>query len=115
MSIESLVEEIAERKAREVATAAVERISRHQSDVDDETRKQIAQQQLVANKTWLSREELKTYLNISDRSILEYVQRQQGKNPLPERYIGSLPRYKRSEIDSWVERESGRRRLETVS
>jgi excisionase family DNA binding protein len=79
--------------------------------LDDETRRAVQEQTLLAHKTYLSRKEAAKYLGVSERAVAEWAARPAGQNPLPERRAGGKPRYKRGEVDAWVEREAQRQRL----
>jgi excisionase family DNA binding protein len=79
--------------------------------LDEETRRDVQEQVRIANKTYLTRKEAAKYLAVSERSISEWVARTAGENPLPERRAGGEPRYKREDVDAWVEREARRQRL----
>jgi excisionase family DNA binding protein len=78
---------------------------------DEETRRAVQEQTLLAHKTYLSRKEAAKYLGVSERSISEWVARPAGQNPFPEQRAGGEPRYKRTDIDEWAEREARRQRL----
>ncbi len=79
--------------------------------LDDETRAAIREQQLLAHKSYLTRKEAARYVGVSERSISEWVARPAGQNPFPECRAGGEPRYKREEVDAWLEREAQRQRL----
>ena len=79
--------------------------------LDDETRRAVQEHALLAHKTYLTRKEAAKYLGVSERSIAEWVARPVGQNPFPECRAGGEPRYKRTEIDAWAEREARRQRL----
>ena len=79
--------------------------------LDDETRRAVQEQMLLAHKTYLTRKEAAKYLAVSERSISEWVARPVGQNPFPEQRAGGEPRYKRADIDEWAEREAQRQRL----
>lgn len=79
--------------------------------LDDETRRAVLEQMLLAHKTYLSRKEAAKYLSVSERAVAEWAARPAGDNPFPERRAGGEPRYKRDEVDAWVEREARRQRL----
>jgi excisionase family DNA binding protein len=50
----------------------------------------------------LSERQLATYLNLSLRTIQRW--RAEGKGP-PVLYAGRYPRYRKSEVDAWLQRE----------
>lgn len=79
--------------------------------LDDETRQAIKEQMLLAHKSYLTRREAAKYLGVSERAVAEWAARPADQNPFPERRAGGEPRYKRDEIDAWVEREARRQRL----
>lgn len=79
--------------------------------LDEKTRAAIREQTLLAHKSYLSRREVARYVGVSERSISEWVARPTGQNPFPERRAGGEPRYKREEVDAWLEREAQRQRL----
>lgn len=79
--------------------------------IDEGTRQAIAEQLLLAHKSYLTRKEAARYLNVSERSIAEWAARPAGENPFPESNAGGEPRTKREKIDEWTQRESQRRRL----
>jgi hypothetical protein len=80
-------------------------------ELDEETRQTIAEQALIAHKTWLTRKEAAKYLGVSERSIAEWAARAPSDNPFPESNAGSEPRTKRERIDEWADRERQRQRL----
>ena len=82
--------------------------------VDEETRRQIAEQLLLSHKTYLTRAEAAKYLQVSEKSVGDWSKRPAGENPFPERNAGGEPRYKRTDIDEWAERERRRRTLKAV-
>ena len=79
--------------------------------VDEETRRQIAEQLLLSNKNYLTRAEAASYLGVSERSIKEWSARPADQNPFPEVRAGADPRYRRTAVDEWAEREGQRQRL----
>ena len=79
--------------------------------VDEQTRRAVQEQILLSHKTYLTRREAAQYLNVSERSIAEWSARPANQNPFPESHAGGEPRYKRTSIDEWAEREGQRRRL----
>ncbi|HEX8117521.1 MAG TPA: helix-turn-helix domain-containing protein [Pyrinomonadaceae bacterium] len=79
--------------------------------LDEETRRDVQEQVRIANKTYLTRAEAAKYLGVSEKSIGEWSKRPQNENPFPERNAGGEPRYKRTDIDEWAERERRRRTL----
>ena len=82
--------------------------------VDETTQQAIREQDLLAHKTYLTRKEAALYLNISERSIAEWSARPASQNPFPESHAGGEPRYRRTFIDEWAEREGQRRRLKVA-
>lgn len=83
--------------------------------LDDETKKQIAQYEIIAHKTYLTKKEIALYIGCSDRSVEEWAARAQKDNPLPVGYAGSDMRAKRENLDKWIEREAQRKRLKLAS
>lgn len=83
--------------------------------LDEEACEAVREQILIANKTWLTRKEAALYLQVSDRSIAEWSTRPIKENPFPKGRAGGEPRYRRSLIDEWVEREQQRQRLKLAS
>lgn len=79
--------------------------------VDEETRRQVAEQLLLSNKSYLTRAEAAAYLGVSERSIKEWSTRPIEQNPFPEVRAGADPRYRRVAVDEWAEREAQRQRL----
>lgn len=79
--------------------------------VDEETRRKVAEQLLLSNKSYLTRAEAAAYLGVSERSIKEWSARAADHNPFPEVRAGADPRYRRAAVDEWVEREGQRQRL----
>jgi hypothetical protein len=79
--------------------------------VGEQTRLAIQEQIMLSHKTYLTRREAAQYLNVSERSIAEWSARPANQNPFPESHAGGEPRYKRTSIDEWAEREGQRRRL----
>lgn len=79
--------------------------------VDEETRRQVAEQLLLSNKSYLTRAEAAAYLGVSERSIKEWSARAVDANPFPEVRAGADPRYRRVAVDEWAEREGQRQRL----
>jgi len=90
-------------------------LPRPTSSLDDETRKQIAQYELLAHKTYLNKKEIALYLSCSERSVEEWAARGVNDNPLPVGYAGSDMRGKRESLDKWTEREAQRKRLKLAS
>lgn len=82
--------------------------------VDEETRRQVAEQLLLSNKTYLTRKEAAAYLGVSKRVIKEWAARAVDQNPFPEVRAGADPRYRRAAVDEWVEREGQRQRLKAT-
>ena len=82
--------------------------------VDEQTRQVIAEQVLISHKTYLTRAEAAKYLQVSRKSIGDWSKRPSGENPFPERNAGGEPRYKRTDIDEWAERERRRLTLKPV-
>jgi hypothetical protein len=113
--MDGLLEQLDERIRRVVSEAQASRDERAlpaTGDVlDDETRRTIQEQALLAHKSYLSRKEVSKYLGVSERSIAEWSVRPVDQNPFPERNAGGEPRYKRTDIDGWAERERRRRTL----
>ena len=108
MSIEQIIEEIANRVYDE---REAERPRTSQAMLlDAEAHRAIKQLSLIAHKPYLTRREAAIYLDISERSIGEWVKRQDDQNPFPESSAGGEPRYRREKIDEWAERENKRRR-----
>jgi excisionase family DNA binding protein len=83
--------------------------------VDEKTRQAIAEQALIASKSYLTRAEAAKYLDVSERSIKEWAARPVDQNPFPEVRAGADPRYKRTSVDEWAEREAQRQRLKLAS
>ena len=81
------------------------------AELDEEARQAIAEQALIAHKTWLTRKEAAKYLGVSERSIAEWAARPVNENPFPESSAGSEPRAKRERIDEWADHEKQRQRL----
>ena len=79
--------------------------------LDDETRQAIREQAVIAHKSYLTRKEAAKYLGVSERAVADWAARPAGQNPFPERRAGGEPRYKRDEVDAWVERKARRQRL----
>jgi hypothetical protein len=79
--------------------------------IDEETRRAIQEQVLLAHKTYLTRKEAARYLNVSERSIAEWAARPVDQNPFPERQAGGEPRARRADIDEWAAKEKQRQRL----
>jgi hypothetical protein len=79
--------------------------------LDEETRRDVQEQVRIASRTYLTRGEAAKYLGVSEKSIGEWSKRPQNENPFPERNAGGEPRYKRTDIDEWAERERRRRTL----
>lgn len=79
--------------------------------LDDETRRDVQEQVRIANKTYLTRAEAAKYLGVSEKSVGEWSKRAPAENPFPELNAGGEPRYKRTDIDGWAERERRRRTL----
>jgi hypothetical protein len=79
--------------------------------VDEKTRRQVAEQLLLSNKSYLTRAEAAAYLGVSERSIKEWSARPVDQNPFPEVRAGADPRYRRVAVDEWAEREAQRLRL----
>ncbi len=79
--------------------------------VNEETRRRVAEQLLLSNKSYLTRAEAASYLGVSERSIREWSARPPDQNPFPEVRAGADPRYRRAAVDEWVEREGQRQRL----
>jgi hypothetical protein len=86
-----------------------------QDVLDEETRRAVAEQVLISNKTYLTRAEAAKYLDVSERSIKEWSARATDHNPFPEVRAGADPRYRRVAIDEWAEAEGRRQRLKLVS
>ncbi len=99
---EVLAEEGAQPKAGDRAAGEI---------VDEETRRAIQEQVLLAHKTYLTRKEAAKYLNVSERSIAEWAARAVGDNPFPEVRAGGEPRSRRSDIDAWAAKEKQRQGL----
>jgi len=110
-------DERARRIAEEVGrTGAEARASASAADfVDDKTRRQVSEQLLISNKTYLTRAEAAKYLDVSERSIKEWSARAPEQNPFPEVRAGADPRYRRAAIDEWAEAEGKRQRLKLAS
>lgn len=108
---ESLRDVVREVLAEEGGPAAGRRSTPPADLLDDETRRAIREQALLAHKSYLSRKEVSKYLGVSERSIAEWAARPSGQNPFPEQRAGGEPRYKREEIDAWAAREARRQRL----
>lgn len=85
------------------------------SSLDDATRKQIAQYELLTHKPYLNKKEIALYLSCSERSIEEWAARGMKDNPLPVGYAGSEMRAKRESLDKWTETEAQRKRLKLAS
>jgi hypothetical protein len=102
--IEAIVEERLASLPRIVPTA-----------IDEDVQKQIAQHQLIANKTYLNKKEIALYLGCSERSVEDWSARAPKDNPLPVGYVGSDMRAKRESLDRWVEGEAQRKRLKLAS
>jgi hypothetical protein len=83
--------------------------------VDEKTRRQVAEQLLLSNKSYLTRAEVAAYLCVSERSIKEWAARLVDQNPFPEVRAGADPRYRRTAVDEWAEREGQRQRLRLAS
>ena len=82
--------------------------------VDEHTRRNIQEQILISHKTYLTRAEAAKYLQVSEKSVGEWSKRPANENPFPERNAGGEPRYRRTDIDEWAERERQRRMLKLV-
>ena len=78
---------------------------------DERARRAIQEQILLSHKSYLTRREAAMYLSVSERSIAEWSARPANQNPFPESYAGGEPRYRRTSIEEWAEREGQRRRL----
>lgn len=83
--------------------------------VDNQTQQLIAQQELIAHKTYLNKKEIALYFGCSERSVEEWAARAQKDNPLPVGYAGSDMRAKRENLDKWIEGEAQRKRLKLAS
>lgn len=79
--------------------------------IDEETRRAVQEQTLLAHKNYLTRKEAAKYLGVSERAVAEWAARPPGHNPFPECRAGGEPRYKREDVDDWAEREAQRQRL----
>lgn len=79
--------------------------------LDEETRREVQEQTRIAHKTYLTRLEAAKYLQVSEKSIGDWSKRPPNENLFPERNAGGEPRYKRTDIDEWAERERRRRLL----
>jgi len=104
---------IAEEVAREAGPAPTS-VPMTTDLIDEKTRRQIAEQLLLSNKHYLTRAQAAAYLDVSQRSIKEWADRPADQNPFPEVRAGADPRYKRTAIDQWAEREWQRQRLKPV-
>jgi excisionase family DNA binding protein len=113
--LDALLEQLDERIRRVVAEALASREEKPapaSADLlDDETRQAIREQAVIAHKTYLSRKEAAKYLAVSERAVAEWAARPADQNPFPERRAGGEPRYRREEVDAWVEHEAQRQRL----
>lgn len=109
----NVIEEIARRvyheeRGREPDSSAPER---HSPAPDAATLARINLYLLVSHKPYLTRKEAALYLDVSERSLAEWASRPVDQNPLPESRAGGEPRYRRSALDEWAERERQRQRL----
>lgn len=84
------------------------------TQIDAATQERINTYELLTRKPYLTRKEAALYVDVSERSIIEWSNRLPDENPFPETYAGGNPRYKREEIDKWISREHGRVRLRTI-
>ncbi|HEX8354068.1 MAG TPA: helix-turn-helix domain-containing protein [Pyrinomonadaceae bacterium] len=116
--MDSLLEQLDERMRRiaeDVVRGAADRHEPKSSAaanlLDDEARREIQEQTLISNKNYLTRREAAKYLGVNERSIKEWSDRPVDQNPLPEVRAGADPRYRRTALDEWLEREGQRQRL----
>jgi excisionase family DNA binding protein len=52
----------------------------------------------LANDRWLSVEEIATYLGVKRDTVYKWIERKK----MPAHKVGSLWKFKRSEVDDWV-------------
>lgn len=76
--------------------------------LDANTLKEVREFQLISNKPYLTKQELAIYFDCTARSIEEWSQRADDKNPLPVVRVGRDIRIKREKADEWMEREGER-------
>lgn len=105
--VEPLLEERDRAREAEGRAAAVE--------MDEETRERVRSYTLLSHKPFLTRPEVALYLDVSERSIEEWSQRPDDRNPFPEDRAGSAPRYNRMKVEAWLEREARLRRTRAAS
>jgi excisionase family DNA binding protein len=58
----------------------------------------------MMEERWLSTDDVSAYLGIRRGTVYKWVER----NGLPARRVGRLLKFRRSEVDDWVERRSSR-------
>lgn len=116
-SIETIVTTLMSEIDRIVDQKVEEKLPERRGPVslDDDTRHQIANLQIIANKAYLNKKEAALYIGCSDRAIEEWSARGVKDNPLPAGYAGSDMRIKREKLDEWIEREADRKRLKLAS
>lgn len=110
-NLEQAIKEIAE----QVFSENIERIESMRlatnTQIDAATQERINIYELLSRKPYMTRKEAAIYVDVSERSLVEWSNRLPEENPFPECYAGGNPRYKREEIDKWISRERGRSRL----
>lgn len=114
MSIEQSIKEIAGQVFDE-RIGQLETVKVSNGVIDDATQERINTYELIARKPYLNRKETALYLDVSERSIIEWSNRPMNENPFPETFAGGNPRYQRKAIDEWILKERGRMRLRAVS
>ena len=96
--------------AEEVVRAALPACPTVSADaLDENTQREIREQAVLSHKTYLTRAQAATYLQVSEKSIGEWSKRPPEENPLPVAYVGADPRYRRTALDEWAAEESRRR------
>lgn len=114
MSLEEVIQKMVD-DAVDARSASLPHTGSPRGVIDEETKKQIAQYEIIAHKTYLTKKEIALYIGCSDRSVEEWAARAQKDNPLPVGYAGSDMRAKRENLDKWIEREAQRKRLKLAS
>lgn len=104
------IERIVERTLSQRQPAALP-MAASREILDETTIERIKQFNFVSNKPYLTKKELAIYLDVSERSIAEWIAMPMDQNPLPVSNAGGAPRFKRERVDEWAEREAQRRRL----